>query len=56
MTEVLRHAVNLRRLTWIAMAILLFAFGFAIDGASEVGHHAGLILGGIAIGTALARS
>jgi hypothetical protein len=48
--------VNLRRLTWIALAILLFAFGFTIDGASEVGHHAGLILGGMAIGGALTRS
>jgi len=55
MTEVLRHTVNLRRLIWIAMASVLFAFGFATDGVSEVGHHAGLILGGIAVGAALTR-
>jgi hypothetical protein len=38
MTEVLRHAVNLRRLIWIAMASVLFAFGFATDEVSEVGR------------------
>lgn len=43
-------------LLWWSLATLLIIFGFAIDGASAAGHHAGLILGGIAIGLGIARA
>jgi hypothetical protein len=39
-----------RRGAVLAFAIAFFIFGFAIDGTSEIGHHAGLIAGGIFIG------
>ena len=42
-----------RRAALFSFAAALFAFGFAIDGTSEVGHHAGLILGGILVGRSL---
>jgi hypothetical protein len=47
--------VNLWRIVWWAAATALISFGFAIDGASEPGHHAGLILGGIALGISFRR-
>ena len=42
-----------RRAGLLGLSAALFAFGFAIDGTSEVGHHAGLILGGILIGRSI---
>ena len=39
-----------RRAAVLLLAVGLFVFGFAIDGTSEVGHHAGLILGGVLVG------
>jgi hypothetical protein len=33
----------------------LITFGFAVDGTSEVGHHAGFILGGVALGYGFGR-
>ncbi len=54
MTHVLRF-VNLWRAVWWGAATALIAFGFAIDGISEPGHHAGLILGGIALGLSFRR-
>jgi hypothetical protein len=48
--------VSLRRASWWVAATALIAFGFAIDGTSEPGHHAGLILGGIALGISFRRS
>jgi hypothetical protein len=47
---------NLKKLTgWIAAGATLIALGFAVDGLTEVGHHAFLILGGIAVGFGAAR-
>jgi hypothetical protein len=47
---------NLKRLTgWIAAGATLIALGFAVDGLTEVGHHAFLILDGIAVGFGAAR-
>lgn len=37
----------------ILLACLLVAVGFLIDGSTEVGHHAALILGGIIAGLGL---
>lgn len=34
-------------------AVLLVLIGFAIDGTTEVGHHAVLILAGVCVGYAL---
>jgi hypothetical protein len=47
--------LTLARAFWFLVAILLIVFGFAIDGTSAAGHHAGLILGGICVGVGLAR-
>jgi hypothetical protein len=47
--------VNVERVVALAAATALFAFGFFVDGISEVGHHAGFIVGGIALGRALFR-
>lgn len=47
---------NVPRALWFLAAALLIAFGFLIDGTSEPGHHAGLILGGICCGAGLAKS
>jgi hypothetical protein len=55
-TTLTRLYAGLARAFWFLMAVLLIVFGFAIDGTSAVGHHAGLILGGIFIGVGLARS
>lgn len=33
----------------------LIVLGFAVDGASEIGHHAGFILGGVALGYGFGR-
>jgi hypothetical protein len=41
---------DVRRISWFAVAAALFVVGFAIDGTSEPGHHAALILGGIVAG------
>jgi hypothetical protein len=44
------------RLRWVALAAGLIAGGFICDGITEVGHHAFLILGGIATGYGIAKS
>ena len=54
MTYVARF-VSLWRAAWWAAAAGLITFGFMIDGSSEPGHHAGLILGGIALGVSFRR-
>jgi hypothetical protein len=41
---------------WIALGITLIACGFAVDGSTEIGHHAFLILGGMTVGFSLRRS
>ena len=35
---------------WLGLGATLIAAGFAVDGATEVGHHLFLILGGVAVG------
>jgi len=38
---------------WTLPALLLIAGGFVCDGLTEVGHHALLIAGGIALGVGI---
>ena len=40
---------------WTLPALVLIAGGFVCDGLTEVGHHAFLIAGGIALGTGIGR-
>jgi len=40
---------------WAVAALVLIATGFLLDGSTEIGHHAFLILGGIAIGAGATR-
>lgn len=49
MTHVLRY-VNALRVAWWTAASALIVTGFMLDGISEPGHHAGFILGGVALG------
>ncbi len=48
-------AWTLPRLLWFVAAALLIAVGFLVDGTSEPGHHAALILGGVFCGAGLAK-
>jgi len=41
---------------WTLPALLLIAGGFVCDGLTEVGHHAFLIAGGIALGIGIGRA
>ena len=40
---------------WTLPALVLIAGGFVCDGLTEVGHHASLIAGGIALGIGIGR-
>ena len=40
---------------WTLSALVLIAGGFVCDGLTEVGHHAFLIAGGIALGIGIGR-
>ena len=40
---------------WTLPALVLIAAGFVCDGLTEVGHHAFLIAGGIALGIGIGR-
>ena len=40
---------------WTLPALALIAGGFVCDGLTEVGHHAFLIAGGIALGIGIGR-
>ena len=40
---------------WALPAFVLIAGGFVCDGLTEVGHHALLIAGGIALGIGIGR-
>ena len=40
---------------WTLPALVLIAGGFVCDGLTEVGHHALLIAGGIALGVGIGR-
>jgi hypothetical protein len=45
-----------RLAVWLTIGMVLVAFGFAIDGTSEWGHHFGLIVGGVVTGGGIVRS
>ena len=40
---------------WTFSALMLIAGGFVCDGLTEIGHHAFLIAGGIALGIGIGR-
>jgi hypothetical protein len=40
---------------WAIPALALIAGGFVCDGLTEIGHHAFLITGGIALGIGIGR-
>ena len=40
---------------WTLTALVLIAGGFVCDGLTEVGHHALLIAGGIALGIGIGK-
>jgi hypothetical protein len=40
---------------WILPALMLIAGGFVCDGLTEIGHHALLIAGGIALGIGIGK-
>ena len=40
---------------WTLPALLLIAGGFVCDGLTEVGHHALLIAGGLALGIGIGK-
>ena len=40
---------------WTLPALMLIAGGFVCDGLTEIGHHAFLIAGGIALGIGIGR-
>ena len=48
---------NIKRVvtSWTLPALLLIVGGFVCDGLTEVGHHALLIAGGIALGIGIGR-
>ena len=51
MTATIKRVVT----RWTLPALLLIAGGFGCDGLTEVGHHAFLIAGGIALGIGIGR-
>jgi hypothetical protein len=53
MRRSLSSAFSLARILWLVVAAVLIVVGFAVDGASETGHHLGFILGGAAAGVGL---
>ena len=48
--EIARRVFTLSRYVWWVTAAALIVVGFMLDGISEPGHHAGFILGGVALG------
>ena len=40
---------------WLILGLLLMAGGFACDESTETGHHALLILGGMAVGVGASK-
>ena len=51
MTATIKRVVT----RWTLPALVLIAGGFACDGLTEVGHHAFLIAGGIALGIGIGK-
>ena len=52
----IRSYVNVLRAAWWSAAAGLVTAGYMLDGVSEPGHHAGFILGGVALGLSFRRS
>jgi hypothetical protein len=52
MTAIIKRIVT----CWTLPALVLIAGGFVCDGLTEVGHHAFLIAGGIALGIGIGRA
>lgn len=52
-----KAAATIKRIAtrWTLLAFALIAGGFACDGLTEFGHHAFLIVGGIALGIGIGR-
>jgi hypothetical protein len=48
--EIAHRLFTLTRAAWWFAATILIVTGFLLDGISEPGHHAGFILGGVALG------
>ena len=48
--------LNVVRAAWWACAGSLLTAGYMLDGISEPGHHAGFILGGVALGLSFRKS
>lgn len=46
---------HLPRVLWLVASAALITFGFLVDGSSEIGHHAGFILGGVVCGAGVAK-
>ncbi len=51
MTSTIKRVVT----RWTLPALVLIAGGFVCDGLTEVGHHAFLIAGGIALGIEIGK-
>ena len=45
-----RRADRFSKVVWYIGATALILGGFALDSVTAIGHHAGLILGGVAFG------
>ena len=54
--EIAHRLFTLTRVAWWLAATVLIVSGFALDGISEPGHHAGFILGGVALGLSFRQS
>jgi hypothetical protein len=48
--------VSAARVAWWTAAGALLTTGYALDGISEPGHHAGFILGGLALGLSFRKT
>jgi hypothetical protein len=47
--------INSHAAHWIALGTILIGVGFAVDGSTELGHHACLIVGGMLCGFSLRK-
>ena len=54
--EIAHKLFTLTRLAWWLAATMLIVSGFLLDGIFVPGHHAGFILGGVALGLSFRRN
>jgi hypothetical protein len=54
--ELVHRLFTLDRYVWWVTAASLIVAGFMLDGVSEPGHHAGFILGGLALGLSFRKT